>query len=405
MNSREKTTLLESLRAGTDLGEGSIVPLVDAMLREAVRRRASDIHLEPVNGAYRLRYRIDGTFLTVGRYPLELGSRLNARMKVMSRLQVYKTSTPQEGRIHMEGVTELDLRTSFFPTINGEKTVIRIFSFSKEHLTLEALGFAPGLLEQLRQVLCAHQGNFFVVGPAGVGKTTTLYACVKEIHDSGGASRSLATIEDPVENNLGFVAQTEINPAMGLSFATALRSLLRQDPEVIMVGEIRDPETASIAVQAGLTGHLVLSTVHTDRASSLFSRLMDLDCSLPLLLASVAGILSQRLVRRLCDCREVHEYPEELLVRFGLPSATLYRARGCEQCLGTGYSGRAAVGELLMLTREVKRALRVQVPQEDLEELAARESFVPMRESARRLVAEGVTSLEEVLPLHLEVGK
>ena len=402
----EATTLLEALRAGTDLGEGTIVPLVDAVLREAVRRRASDIHLEPVNGLYRLRYRIDGTFITVGRYPLELGSRLIARLKVMSRLQVYKVSTPQEGRIHLEGATELDLRTSFFPTINGEKTVIRIFSFGRDQLSLEALGFAAPLMEQLRQLLAAHQGNFFVVGPAGVGKTTTLYACLKEIHDAEGAPRSIATIEDPVENNLGFVAQTEINGAVGLTFATALRSLLRQDPEVIMVGEIRDPETASIAVQAGLTGHLVMSTVHTDRAVSLFTRLMDLECTLPLLLASVAGILSQRLVRRLCPkCREEHAYAEELVARYELTGRPLYRARGCEHCLNTGYSGRIAVGELLVMTRDVKRALRVQVAPEDLEDMASREGFVPMRESARRLVAEGLTSMEELLPLYLEAQR
>ncbi len=402
----ETMTLLESLRAGTDLGEGTVVPLVDAVLREAVRRRASDIHLEPVNGQYRLRYRIDGTFITVGRYPIDLGTRLIARMKVMSRLQVYKVSTPQEGRIHLDGVDELDLRTSFFPTINGEKSVIRIFAFSKQHLSLEALGFAADVLERLRRMLTAHQGNVFVVGPAGVGKTTTLYACVKEIHDATGAARSIATIEDPVENNLGFVAQTEINSAVGLTFAAALRSLLRQDPEVIMVGEIRDPETASIAVQAGLTGHLVLSTVHTDRATSLFARLMDLEVALPLLLASVSGILSQRLVRRLCpECREEAQHPEELVARCGLTGHTLYRAKGCEQCLGTGYSGRIAVGELLEMTREVKRALRVQVAPEDLEELAAREGFVPMRESARRLVAQGLTSLEEMLPLQLEAGR
>ena len=402
----ETTTLLEALRAGSDLGEGTIVPLVDAVLREAVRRRASDIHLEPVNGQYRLRYRIDGTFITVGRYPLELGSRLIARLKVMSRLQVYKVSTPQEGRIHLDGANELDLRTSFFPTINGEKTVIRIFSFAKEHLSLEALGFAPTVLAQLRQLLAANQGNVFVVGPAGVGKTTSLYACIKEIHDASVNPRSISTIEDPVENNLGFVAQTEINSAVGLTFAAALRSLLRQDPEVIMVGEIRDPETASIAVQAGLTGHLVLSTLHTDRAVSVFARLMDLECSLPLLLASVAGILSQRLMRRLCTaCREEYAYPEELVTRYSLAGHTLYRARGCEQCLSTGYSGRIAVGELLVMTREVKRALRVQVASEDLEDLAAREGFVPMREAARRLVGEGLTSLEEMLPLQLEPAR
>lgn len=402
----ENTSMLESLRAGADLGEGTIVPLVDAILREAVRRRASDIHLEPVNGAYRLRYRIDGSFITVGRYPLELGTRLIARMKVMSRLQVYKVSTPQEGRIHIDGAVELDLRSSFFPTINGEKTVIRIFSFSKEHLTLEALGFSPELLTRLRQVLSAHQGNFFVVGPAGVGKTTSLYACIKEIHDAGKASRSISTIEDPVENNLGFVAQTEINQAVGLTFAAALRSLLRQDPEVIMVGEIRDPETASIAVQAGLTGHLVLSTVHADRASSLFPRLTDLDCSLSLLLASITGILSQRLVRKLCrDCREPASYPDELLEKYGLKGSSLFRPKGCSTCMNTGYAGRAAVGELLLMTREVKRALRVQVAQEDLEELAMREGFVPMREAARKLVADGVTSLEEVLPLNLEAHR
>lgn len=398
--------MLEALRAGNEPGEGTIVPLVDAVLREAVHRRASDIHLEAIHGVYRLRFRIDGTFIAVARYPLELGQRLIARLKVMSRLQVYKVSTPQEGRIHFEGGKELDLRTSFFPTINGEKAVIRIFSFAREHLTLEALGFSTGVLERLRELLSAHQGNVFVVGPAGVGKTTTLYACLKEIHDAAGAARSIATIEDPVENNLGFVAQTEINSAMGLSFATALRSLLRQDPEVIMVGEIRDPETASISVQAGLTGHLVLSSVHTDRATSLFARLMDLECSLPLLLASVAGVLSQRLVRRLClECKQEHAHAPELLEKHGLQDHVLYRARGCEKCLGTGYSGRIAVGELLVVGREVKRALRVQVAPEDLEELATHDGFVPMRESVRRLVADGVTSLEEILPGYFEARR
>jgi len=398
--------MLETLKGGADLGEGTILPLVDNILKEAIRRRASDIHLEPFRTTYRLRYRIDGNFLTLGEYPAELGHRLIARLKVMSRLQVYKVSTPQEGRIHVNLGPGLDLRTSFFPTVNGEKLVIRIFSFASENLSLEALGFETHILQGMKKLLASNQGNVFVVGPAGVGKTTTLYALLKEIYQSQGSYRSLATIEDPVENNLGFLPQTEINSAMGLSFATALRSLLRQDPEVIMVGEIRDPETASIAVQAGLTGHLVLSSVHADRAFSIFARLIDLDCSLPLILASVAGILSQRLVRMLCpDCREEHQYPHDLLSRYGLHGHTIFKSKGCPQCLGTGYLGRVAIGELLFVTREIKSALRTNVACEDLESVAVREGFIPLKEAARKLVISGATSLEEVLPQFLEGGR
>lgn len=328
----------------------SVIARVDALLADAVARRASDLYIEPARGGYRLRVRIDGTFTDLEEVSKLVGERLIARVKVMARLAVHRSSVPQEGRLKLSCGAEA--RASLVPTVSGERAVLRFLSAAGE-LSLDVLGLAPDLVEAWRRLLALPQGVLLACGPAGSGKTTTLYASLEEILTHAGDRRSISSLEDPVERKVGGVAQTEVDPEWGLDFAAGLRAILRQDPEVLLIGEIRDAGTARIGLQAGLTGHLVLSSLHTSSAIEALARLADLGAEPGVLASAVKALLALRLVKR---------------------------ASG---------TGRRAVGELLVMDERMRRLVRTSASPARLERAARRTGWRPAREVAAELVAAG----------------
>ena len=279
-------------------GAETIVELVDLMIGEGLRRGASDIHIEPAQGRVDLRYRLDGVLHPATRVPTGLGQNVVARVKVLADLLTYKTDVPQEGRIDRDKVdAPADLRVSTFPTVRGEKVVIRLFDPETQDVDLDALGYPEEILDEIKRQLRMPKGVILLTGPAGSGKTTTIYAGLRFILEQTGGAKNVVTVEDPVERMLDGVTQTQVHPATGLTFARCLRSLMRQDPEVIVIGEIRDKETAGIAIEAGLTGHLVISTIHSGTAAGVFTRLLEMDVAPHLLTSAVSFVVAQRLVR------------------------------------------------------------------------------------------------------------
>lgn len=398
----------EDLLRRLEAGETGVTDAVDAALVEAVRHGASDLHFEPWADCLSLRFRIDGLLHEVATIPKAYHPRILTRLKVLARIVVYQKDVPQDGRIDGPATPcGKGMRVSTFPTVYGEKAVVRILDTKPDLFHLDALGFREGVLGGLRAIASRPHGALLLTGPSSSGKTTTIYALLRHFMTSRESPPHIATIEDPVEYRLGRIAQTEINPALGFTFGAALRAVLRQDPEVIMVGEIRDAETAHIAIQAGLTGHLVISTIHSGTAAGVFTRLLDMGVEPFLIASSVTGVLAQRLVRVNCsDCTTLYEPQQALCARFGIAdeSRTFRKGMGCAQCHGIGYRGRTAIGELLMVNEEVTEGILSRARTAVLHEAACRNGMRTLEQDAVHRVMEGVTTLEEIVRV-LPVGR
>ncbi len=392
----------EDLERLKDLvSDAPVIRAVNRLIAAAVDQRASDIHIEPSDDGLTIRFRIDGMLRNAGRLPVAMRAPLVSRIKVTARLNIAERRLPQDGRmrISVRG-HEIDLRVATAPSIHGESVVMRILDRSNLALDFVALGFDPPLIARIREAIARPHGIVLVTGPTGSGKTTTLYAALSELN---AEERKLLTVEDPIEYRLPGIIQTQVNPGIGFTFGSALRSFLRQDPDVMMVGEIRDTETAQIAVQAALTGHMILSTLHTNTAAGAVSRLLDMDVE-PFLLGSVlTGVLAQRLVRRLCpDCRVPYDLdgggPEALAPLLEAQQVgRLFHAVGCSQCGGSGYSGRIAILEFLSVDRDISRLI---VRRADTREILAAAEQSGMRSLAADglgKAAQGLTTIEEVL--------
>jgi len=387
---------LKELSAG---GAEKVVDWVAAAIGEGLRRGASDIHLEPSEDAIELRYRLDGVLHPAIRVPTKHAQNAIARVKVLANLLTYRTDVPQEGRIDREAVgAASDLRVSTFPTVRGEKAVIRLFDPETQDVGLDRLGYPAPLLHELKRQLQMPKGMILLTGPAGSGKTTTIYAGLRFILEQSGGAKNIVTVEDPVERMLRGVTQTQVHPATGLTFARCLRSMMRQDPEVIVVGEIRDRETAGIAVEAGLTGHLVVSTIHSGTASGVFTRLLEMQIEPHLLNSAVNFVVAQRLIRKLCaKCRRPVADERELL---GLPESflgTACAAAGCPTCYGTGYSGRTVIVEALAPADGVRRAVLERAATEKIADAARVAGMTSLAERAKQAAGDAVTSPAELL--------
>ncbi len=397
--------LLEQL----DAGENGVIRAVDVALHQAALHRASDIHFEPWAECLAVRYRIDGILHNIARLPKGSQDKITARIKVLSKLVVYKKDIPQEGRIDADAAAfGQGMRVSTFPTVAGEKTVVRILDASSNLLGLDALGFREGMVARLREFMGRPHGTLLLTGPSSSGKTTTIYALLREMMATRKPAAHIVTIEDPVEYRLGEIAQTQVNPNAGFTFQTALRSILRQDPDVIMVGEVRDAETARTAIQAGLTGHLVISTIHSGTAAGVFARLLDMGIEPFLIASSVTVVLAQRLVRRNCpQCSADYEPEPALLETFGLvPGQGRFRqGNGCEACQDIGYCGRTAIAEMLTVNEELADCILARPRTRTLHKVALSNAMTTLMQDGLEKAKSGLTTLEElqrVLPIHLE---
>ena len=383
--------------------DAPVVKLVNLILSDAVKRGASDIHIEPYERLFRVRYRIDGLLYEVMKPPLQLRHAVTSRVKIMAELDIAERRLPQDGRfkLRLGRDKEMDFRVSTLPTLFGEKVVMRLLDKSNLQLDMTKLGFAESQLERFQDCIHRPYGMVLVTGPTGSGKTTTLYSALSELNQT---SENISTAEDPVEFNLVGINQVQMHEDIGLNFAASLRSFLRQDPDIIMVGEIRDFETAEIAIKAALTGHLVLSTLHTNDAPSTVNRLLNMGIEPFLVASSVNCILAQRLARCICpDCREIDESatPEALLAA-GLTepeiqNVTFYHGRGCKNCSDTGYKGRLAVYEIMEITDELKEFVLNGASAMEVKREAIREGMMTLRRSSLNKLLEGVTTLQEVL--------
>jgi type IV pilus assembly protein PilB len=388
---------------GADLGadEAPVVKFVSSLISDAVRRGASDIHIEPYEKTLRVRFRIDGTLYEMMRPPFRLRSAIISRLKIMADLDIAERRVPQDGRIKIRLKNKVvDLRVSTLPCVHGEKVVLRILDKSNLNVDLTRLGFEPDALEKFLRAIEAPYGIVLVTGPTGSGKTTTLYSALTRLNRP---EVNIMTAEDPVEYNLDGINQVNINEAVNLTFASALRSFLRQDPNIIMVGEIRDGETASIAVKAALTGHLVLSTVHTNDAPSTLGRLLDMGVEPFLVASSMNLVLAQRLVRKVCPkCREPVALNDELLRELQMPremaeTAQVFRGKGCMECNNTGYRGRVGVYEVMPMSTRLREMVLERASALEIKRQALLEGMKSLRMDALLKLARGITSPEEVL--------
>ncbi len=374
-----------------------IVRLVDLIISEAILARSSDIHIEPEEGGVAVRYRIDGVLRQQMKIPRQAGLPLISRIKIMSSLDIADRLRPQDGRARVAvNGQPIDLRVSTLPASLGEKVVIRILDSRATVKSLDSLGLNPQEVESIRRLLENHEGILLVTGPTGSGKTTTLYSCINQIKSEGV---NIVTVEDPVEYRMQGIVQVQVQEKAGLTFASALRSILRQDPNVVLVGEIRDRETAQIAVQASLTGHLVLSTLHTNDAANAVTRLVDIGVEAYKIAAALRGVAAQRLMRRLCaTCKEVWmETPPDRLKPW-LPKGTpLYRAAGCPDCAMTGYRGRFSIIEVLTVTAEVERRIAGGEPAEQIARAARRGGMKSLWDSGLGHVLKGESTVDELM--------
>jgi general secretion pathway protein E len=393
----------EDIRRLEDLAsEAPVIKLVQSLVARAVDMQASDIHIEPREDSVRVRFRIDGVLHTVETLPLSVRAALSSRIKIMARLNIAERRLPQDGRtkVTVRG-HDVDLRVSTMPTVHGESVVLRILDRASVNLAFPALGFSGEGLASFERLLQEPNGIILVTGPTGSGKTTTLYTALSVLND---AERKLFTVEDPIEYQLAGINQIQVNPKIGLTFATALRSILRQDPDIIMVGEIRDLETAEMAIRASLTGHLVLSTVHTNSAAATITRLLDMGVADYLLASSLKGVLAQRLVRKLCSaCSAPADVPRGVIERLAAgevhPSrlAGIRKACGCPACRNTGFSGRTTIYELLPVNTAVKEAIVESGSERAIEDAAVAGGMTLMRHSGLEKVLSGETTIDEVL--------
>lgn len=388
--------------------EAPIIKLVNVIISQAVRERASDIHIEPYERELKVRYRIDGVLYEMHRPPRQFHASVVSRIKVMADLDIAERRMPQDGRIKitLRGV-EIDIRVSIVPTAYGERVVMRILDRTHFLFSLEELGMAADDLATVERVLVLSHGIVLVTGPTGSGKTTTLYAALSRLNSS---TTNIITVEDPIEYQMDGIGQIQVRPHMGLTFANGLRSILRQDPDVILVGEIRDPETAEMAIQASLTGHLVFSTLHTNDAAGGITRLTNMGIEPFLVSSSVAAIIAQRLVRTLCDaCREPYAPTDEELVELGLPRDALtdghaYRAVGCAACSNRGYLGRTGIFEILLMDSVLQDAVLSHRAATEVRRVAVADRRMrTLRGDGARKVIAGITSVEEVLRVSREV--
>jgi general secretion pathway protein E len=386
--------LAENTLAQCDPGDPQFASrAVDRILEAGEERGASDVHLQPTSTGLELKFRIDGVLQRAGTFPAAVAPNVVARLKVLAELLTYRTDVPQEGRIRTPQ-RDVEMRVSTFPTLYGEKAVVRLFAGAQRYQRLSDLGMPDEVVGSLRRLLSETSGAILATGPAGCGKTTTIYACMREIAASDDAARSLVSLEDPIEVATAGVAQAQVNPAVGLDLATGLRFLMRQDPEVIMVGEIRDRATAEAAFQASLTGHLLLSTFHAGSAAETISRLSDMGIEPYLLRSGLLAILSQKLVRRLCECSRPGD---DSAARLALPVEEFRVPVGCEACGQTGYRGRSVLVEMLTAERtELGRAILSRSDAATLERLAVEAGMVTRWQRAYEAVGSGVTSPAEV---------
>lgn len=388
-----------------DVNNSPIVQLVKGMIEQAVRQRASDIHIEPMERQVRIRYRIDGALYEKATYSIRLLPAMVARIKIIGGMDISEKRKPQDGRItQVVDRREYDIRVSILPTVYGEKTVMRLTS--KNALTKEKsqLGLSPEELKKFDHILMNPHGILLVTGPTGSGKSTTLYTALSELNKE---DVNIITVEDPVEANIDGINQVQVNNKANLTFASALRSILRQDPDIIMIGEIRDQETASIAVQASITGHLVVSTLHTNSAASTITRLADMGIEPYLIADSTIGVIAQRLARRLCpECKRAKKADAddlELLQMGPDEDVTIYEPCGCPKCDGTGFRGRIGVYEIMEVTQPLKTIISKKGSAEDIKNKALEEGMSTLRMSATRYVLQGITSIKEMMRVSFDL--
>jgi len=396
----------DSMEEGLEI-EGPIIKIVNGILIKGIKLGASDIHFEPYERTFRVRYRIDGVLRREMSLPIQIKNAIASRLKIMSKLDIAERRLPQDGRIKLKlgKGREMDFRVSAIPTLFGEKVVLRLLDKSALQLDMAKLGFEEASLEDLKNAIHRPVGMILVTGPTGSGKTTTLYSALSELNRE---TDNIITAEDPVEYNFMGINQVQMHEEIGLTFASSLRSFLRQDPDIIMVGEIRDFETAQIAVQAALTGHLVLSTVHTNDAPGTITRLIDMGIEPFLISSAVLLILAQRLVRKICtDCREPTKVHPQLLIDLGIPpdevkSFPSYKGKGCPICNDTGYKGRIGLYEVMPMKEELKELVLSRASASEIKKEAIRLGMKTLRQSGIMKIKDGLTSIEEVLRTTIE---
>ena len=395
--------LLQELPAVEDLLEADdgapVIRMINAILTQALAANASDIHIEPYESRSVVRFRIDGTMRSIVEPHKGLHAAMVSRLKVMAQLDIAEKRLPQDGRITLRiAGRPVDVRVSTLPTGHGERAVLRILEKDSSRMNLASLGMSESTLKEIDHLIHQPHGIILVTGPTGSGKTTTLYSALSRV-DAG--KLNIMTVEDPIEYDLPQIAQTQVNTRIDMSFSKALRSILRQDPDVIMIGEIRDAETAQIAVQASLTGHLVLATLHTNDAASAVARLIDMGIEPFLLASSLSGVLAQRLVRQLCKHCRMSYTPDnaelELINQVDKPPSIIYRATSCEHCHGTGYSGRTGIYELLTMDDTLRRLVHDRASEQTIRQHALDQGMRDLRTDGMRWVVSGTTSLEELL--------
>ena len=389
---------IDILDAGAD--EAPVIRFVNSVIFRAVKERAGDIHIEPYEKETIYRFRINGVMQEVLRQPQNTHSAVSSRIKVMAKLDIAEKRLPQDGRIAIKMAgKDIDLRVSTVPIQNGERIVMRVLEKNNTILKLEKLGFHGPVLKSLDELSKRKHGVLYVTGPTGSGKTTTLFAILGRV---SGSDKMIITVEDPVEYEIPGISQIQVNSKIDLTFARALRSILRQNPDIIMVGETRDFETAEMAIQASLTGHFVLSTLHTNDASSAPTRLIDMGVQPFLIASSLVGILAQRLVRTLCpDCKEpvkITDFEKQILgVDYIPPGATIFKAKGCPRCNETGYSGRTCAAELLVMTDEVRALILKKADAATVKKLAVKQGMKTLRQDALEKVFQGITSIDDMV--------
>ena len=381
--------------------EAPIIRFVNKAITEAVQERASDIHIEPYEKTLIVRYRIDGILYKMHEPPKKLQSAIISRIKIMSNLNIAENRLPQDGRIQLKiGKKDIDIRVSIFPTHYGERVVMRLLNKSDMSFDLETIGFSKDMLQKFRKALNKPHGVILVTGPTGSGKSTTLYSALTRLNN---IDVNILPVEDPIESKLQGVGQMQVNSKIGLTFASGLRSILRQDPDIIMVGEIRDLETAEIAIQSALTGHRVFSTIHTNDAASAVTRLVDMGIEPFLISSSVNAFLAQRLIRRICpECKTAYkptakELAELKIKASSLKNGKLFHGKGCDKCLGTGYSGRTGIYELLVVSNSIKKLVVSNADAGTIKEQAVKEGMQTLYLDGLSKVIEGITTIEEVL--------
>ena len=381
--------------------QAPVVKLVNLILMDAIRKQASDIHIESYEKSMRVRFRIDGILYEIMRPPLQLKNAIISRLKIMSRLDIAERRLPQDGRIKLKAKgREMDFRVSVLPTLFGEKVVLRLLDKSGLQLDMTKLGFEESQYKAFREAIYLPYGMVLVTGPTGSGKTTTLYSALSELNK---VSHNISTAEDPVEYNLTGINQVHINEGIGLTFAAALRSFLRQDPDIIMVGEVRDFETAEVGIKAALTGHMVLSTLHTNDAPSTINRLLNMGVESFLVASAVNLVLAQRLVRRVCsECRFLEEIAPESLLELGVREDELgtfdcFRGKGCGVCNHTGYRGRMALYEVMPMHEQLRELVLMGASSAEIKKEAIRLGMITLRRSGINKLKQGITSIEEVI--------